>query len=54
MNGVLKLPVEKSTDCAELVANPYQNVNTDRLMDKNLTKTNITFQMLNLCEKIFF
>lgn len=54
MNDVLKFPVEKSIDCAELVANPYQNVNTDRLIDKNLTNTNITFQTLNLGKKFFF
>lgn len=48
INGVLKFPVAKSTDGDDVAAKPYQNVNTERLMDNKRTNTNMTFHMLKL------
>lgn len=48
INGVLKFPASTSIDDDDVAAKPYQNVNTERLMDKKRTNTNTTFQILKL------
>lgn len=45
---MLKFPALTSIDDDDVAAKPYQNVNTERLMDKKRTNTNTTFQILKL------